>query len=82
MAKKKTGLTIEPSAVEETPVEKKPEPNIVFIGTGKAVTQINDGMTSMVLPEDQSKPFYHAEAARLCRLFPNKFKRFQRLGEV
>lgn len=60
-------------------------PNIKFIGTGQAPEIINDGSTTIVMPQasvQMSGAFYHSEAARICRLFPKKYKKFQKLGEV
>lgn len=52
-------------------------PNLAFVGKkdGKEpFTQINNGNTTIILPEDQSKPFYHAEASTICQLFPLIYK--------
>lgn len=56
-------------------VEK--QPNIAFVG-GKdgfePLREISDGMTTIVLPEKQKSPFYHAEARRIIRAFPKLYK--------
>lgn len=57
---------------------KNDQPNIAFIGREKngfqPLTLINDGDTTIVLPADQSKPFFHAEAKRIIRLYPWIYK--------
>ena len=58
---------------------KQSAPNIAFVGRDKngfqPLTEINNGDTTIALPEDQSKPFYHPEAKTICRLFPHHYKR-------
>lgn len=66
MAKKKNKITV--STVS---------PNIAFVGAkdGKQpFAFIYNGNTMIVMPEDQSKPFFHAEAKKICRLFPLLYK--------
>jgi hypothetical protein len=59
-------------------MKKKDKPNIAFVGRAKnhfqPLTVINNGDTMIVLPEDQSKPFFHQEAATIIRLFPTHYK--------
>lgn len=38
------------------------------------ITAFTDGIQHYKLPEDQSKPFYFAESARLLRLYPQLYK--------
>lgn len=53
-------------------------PNIAFVGREKngfqPVGLINNGDTTIVMPEDQSKPFYHPDAAVIIKLFPHVYK--------
>jgi hypothetical protein len=58
-------------------LQNTPEPNIAFVGEkdGKQpLLQIHNGDTTIILPEDQSKPFYHAEAKTIVRLFRYLYK--------
>lgn len=61
---------------EEFP-KPTPSPNIAFVG-GKGgyrpLLLINNGDREIVMPQDQRKPFFHAEAATICRLFPWLYK--------
>ena len=54
------------------------EPNIAFVGRNKngfqPLTLINNGDDTIIMPKDQSKPFYHEEAKTICRLFPLFYK--------
>lgn len=55
------------------------QPNIKFIGGRigrEPIRAFVDGNVIVALPLDseQSKPFYHAEAARIARLFPLLYK--------
>jgi hypothetical protein len=61
MPRKKKTAPVEPGA-----------PNIAFVGekNGHQPLQlINNGDATIVMPEDQSKPFHHAEAKTICKLY-------------
>jgi len=51
--------------------------NIAFVGEKNGyqpLTAIHNGDQTIVLPEDQSKPFYHVEAKTIIRLFRYLYK--------
>jgi hypothetical protein len=53
------------------------KPNIAFIGKKirrEPLTRIHNGHRTIELPEDQKRPFYHAEASTIVRLFPLLYK--------
>jgi hypothetical protein len=53
-------------------------PNIAFVGgkDGKEpLPLINNGSSTIVLPADQSKPFFHVDAKTIIRLFPWLYKK-------
>lgn len=53
------------------------KPNIAFVGTlakREPLRQISDGMDTIELPEDQSKPFYHEDAVRIIQIVPELYK--------
>lgn len=65
--RKKTSKKAAPPAA---PAEHAP--NICFVGAKdgrEPFSLINNGSETIVLPEDQSKPFYHAEASTIVRLY-------------
>lgn len=75
----------------ETTVEAAPNPeaadapNIRYVGEGEPPTAIQHVAETITLPSveiQEAGPFYHAEAKTLCRLFPQAYKRFQRLGDI
>jgi hypothetical protein len=53
-------------------------PNLMFIGRDgkRPLVSIRDGQTEIILPSvsAQASPFYHAEAARIVRLYPHYYK--------
>lgn len=53
--------------------EKTEKPNIAFVGE-KPLKAINAQGVTIVLPEDQSRPFYHARAGYITRHFPTIYK--------
>lgn len=70
------------TAAESKAAAAKPEPNIAYVGKREdAPAKLMDGRTTFDLPADQSQPFYHADAARITRMFPRLYKRFVRKGE-
>lgn len=52
---------------------KKDEPNIALVAT-RGFTEISVCGRKIELPKDQSRPFYHADAGEICRLFPQFYK--------
>lgn len=71
----------EPSPENEpeptTEPETASEPNIAFVGgrlKRRPIECFTDGMDILTLPEDQSKPFFHEEALRICSTFPELYK--------
>jgi hypothetical protein len=57
--------------------EPSENPNIAFVGSRdnrEPFSLINNGDTTIVMPEDQSKPFFHPDAAMICKLFPWLYK--------
>lgn len=53
------------------------KPNIAFVGKKDRrdpLLLINNGDTTIVLPANQSKPFFHLEAAVIVRLYPLLYK--------
>ncbi len=53
--------------------KKTDSPNIAFVGARagrEPLLTIMNGHVTIVMPADQSKPFHHAEAKTICRLFP------------
>lgn len=47
---------------------------IAYVGKDPAPASITDGSTHIVMPEDQSKPFVHAEARRILKVMPELYK--------
>lgn len=73
MAKKKISI----NEVVETHgkyFDEQTKPNIAFVGKKDAPAKISDGMDTLVLPEDQSKPFYHKDAVRIIQIAPELYK--------
>jgi len=53
--------------------ESGPRPNVAFVGD-KPLREVNAQGLNIVLPEDQSKPFYHEQAQFLIRHYPDIYK--------
>jgi hypothetical protein len=52
-------------------------PNIAFVGSKdgrEPLMLINNGHSTIVMPADQDKPFFHLEAKTICKLFPLLYK--------
>jgi hypothetical protein len=53
-------------------------PNIAFVGRNKnrfePLRQINNGDMTIKLPADQSKPFFHPDGKKICKLYPHHYK--------
>ena len=64
-------------------IKKEPAANIAFIGEEpwKPLIKVHTASGRMKLPEDQSKPFYHAESGFLIRTFPHLYKAVKAKGE-
>jgi hypothetical protein len=62
-------------------VAKGPEPNIAYVGPdGKQLSKINSGMRkSIILPEDQSKPFYHERAGEIISQYRGLYKKVEKI---
>ncbi|MBX3288458.1 MAG: hypothetical protein KF855_03840 [Acidobacteria bacterium] len=59
------------------PLTEPSIPNIAFVGAKdgrEPVESISDADLTIVLPKDQSRPFFHKEAVRICRLLPWLYK--------
>ena len=58
------------------------ERNIIYVGDGEPATGYH-GAFEIELPdaETQRRGFYHADASRIIRHFPKKYKKFVRKGE-
>ncbi len=64
--------------------EKKPEPNIAFVGDEgtKPLVNIQSAHPRGIrLPEDQSKPFYHEKAQYIIRNFGHLYKTVKGKGD-
>ena len=71
---------------EKPKVEEKKEetvasnpPNIKYVGPeGKHLRRINSGMRkTIILPEDQSKPFYHERAGEVISQYRGLYKKYE-----
>jgi hypothetical protein len=71
------------AAIESGTIAEIPERNIKFVGTGEPPLAIH-GAFSCTLPdaETQKRGFYHADARKIIQIFPKRYKRFQKLGDV
>lgn len=57
--------------------DQQTKPNIAFVGqklNREALRKISDGMDTIRLPEDQTKPFFHKDAARIVQIAPELYK--------
>jgi hypothetical protein len=63
--------------------KEEKENNVAFVGEApwKPLVEVQTAYGSVKLPQDQSKPFYHPEAALLIRTFPHLYKPVKAKGE-
>lgn len=71
------------AAIHSGTITEIPDRNIVFVGDGEPPLAMH-GAFRCELPdaETQKRSFYHADASRIIKHFPKKYKRFQKLGDV
>jgi hypothetical protein len=58
--------------MENKTTEQKP--NIAFVGEGEPLKGVNTASGRIDLPREQTKPFYHPDAALVIRTFPALYK--------
>ena len=75
MAKDKTKVEVIEDEVEiPTPKHLREEPNIAYVGDVEPFKFFNTATGRISLPEDQSKPFYHAQAKLIIQTWPLLYK--------